>query len=280
MACFAHAPRAVFLPAARPAAVAGTFYPASPKVLRATVDQLLACAEPTGDLQEPVPKALIVPHAGYVYSGSVAASAWVRLRPAAAIIERVILLGPAHRVFVHGVVSPGAELMQTPLGDLQVDLDAIAQVRTVHDDPEAHAMEHSLEVQLPFLRRVVPHARVVPLAIGRATTDEVAHVIESLWGGPETRMVVSSDLSHYLPYETARALDRDTAEHIVAMDGLLPPVRACGYTGVNGLIHVARRRGLHVRTLDLRNSGDTAGDHDAVVGYGAFGFYEQGASCN
>lgn len=264
--------------ATRPPAVAGTFYPASPKVLGGLVDRLLESADPHTD--EAAPKAVIVPHAGYVYSGAVAASAYVRLRRDAASIERIVLLGPAHRVFVHGVVSPGVVNMQTPLGNVEVDLDAISHVRALHDDPEAHALEHSLEVQLPFLRRVVPNARVVPLAIGRATTEEVASVIDALWGGPETRIVVSSDLSHYLPYDTARALDRDTADHIVAMDALLPSVRACGYTGVNGLIHVARRKHLQVRMLDLRNSGDTAGDPDAVVGYGAFGFYEEAAPCN
>jgi len=264
--------------ATRPPAVAGTFYPASPDALRRLIDRLLLGAEPAAE--EPVPKALIVPHAGYVYSGAVAASAYVRLRRASESITRIVLLGPAHRVFVHGVVSPGVEVMQTPLGDVDVDLDAIARVRTLHDDPEAHALEHSLEVQLPFLRRVVPNARVVPLAIGRATTEEVARVIDALWGGPETCVIVSSDLSHYLPYANATSLDRDTAEHIVAMDGLLPPVRACGYTGVNALIHVARRRHLHARVLDLRNSGDTAGETDAVVGYGAFGFYEEGEPCN
>ncbi len=259
--------------AARPPAVAGTFYPGSPDRLGSLVDRLLAEAAPP--VEEPAPKALIVPHAGYVYSGAVAASAFARLCPDAATIRRIVLLGPAHRVFVHGVVSPGVAVMRTPLGDVDVDLDAIALVRALHDDPEAHALEHSLEVQLPFLRRVVPNARVVPLAIGRATTEEVARVIDRLWGGPETRIVVSSDLSHYLPYDTAAALDSDTAVHIVAMDGLLSPSRACGYTGVNGLIHVARARRLHAKLLDLRNSGDTAGDKDAVVGYGAFGFYEE-----
>ena len=260
----------------RPPAVAGTFYPASPTALARMVDGFLDDAHARAD--EPSPKAIIVPHAGYVYSGAVAGRAWARFRRDAETIQRVVILGPAHRVFVHGVVSPGVGRMQTPLGTVEVDNDAIAQVRALHDDPEAHALEHSLEVQLPFLLHVVPKAKVVPLAIGRATTEEVARILDALWGGAETRVVVSSDLSHYLPYESARELDSDTAEHIVKMDGILPPARACGYTGVNALIHVARRRRLDVKLYDLCNSGDTAGDPDAVVGYGAFGFYEAEAS--
>jgi hypothetical protein len=258
----------------RPAAVSGTFYPASRAALASLVDSYLAEARaPEG---APVPKAIIVPHAGYRYSGPVAASAFARLAPAGKDITRVVLLGPAHHVAVRGMVAPRARGMTTPLGVVEIDEEALAPLH-VGVSEMAHALEHSLEVELPFLQRVAPHARIVPLAVGYAPPDDVADVLEAAWGGDETVIVVSSDLSHYLPYELAKSTDRASAEAIVALDvGAVAPEKACGAAGIAGLLTVARRRHLRGELFDLRSSGDTAGEHGRVVGYGAFGFFEAG----
>ena len=252
--------------------MAGTFYPASPEALGRMVDRMLAEARaPAG----PCPKALVVPHAGYVYSGPIAAAAFARVAPHAARLERAVVLAPAHRVPVEGVVAPGCDRLRTPLGEIEVDGEAIAAVPGVGTSAAAHAHEHAVEVELPFLQRVAPRARVVPLVAGRASPERVGAVLEALWGGPETLVVVSSDLSHYLPYETARAVDEETARQIEAGGPPLRGEQACGAVGVNGLLHVARRRGLRIERLDLRSSGDTAGPRDEVVGYGAFALYEE-----
>jgi AmmeMemoRadiSam system protein B len=257
----------------RPAAVAGLFYPGEPDTLRSLVDNLLADAPSPRDAR--VPKALIVPHAGYVFSGSVAAAAYATLQKGADRIRRVVLIGPTHRVFVRGIASPGASAMATPLGEMRVDVDAL-DAAGIPENPLAHAREHSLEVELPFLQRVLPHASVIPLAVGNARIEEVGRVLEALWGGPETVIVVSSDLSHYLSYADGRALDRATAARIEALDPeVLPSDMACGATGINGLLWVARRKHLEPVLLDLRSSGDTAGGRNEVVGYGAFALYEE-----
>lgn len=267
---------AVNLASTRPPAVAGTFYPAAPKVLGDQVDRLLAEARAHRKAARSAPKALIVPHAGYVYSGPVAASAYVTLEPASAAIQRVVLVGPAHRAYVRGLASPGAARLATPLHTFEVDVDALAELADVDVNVVAHAREHSLEVQLPFLARVTPNARIVPLAVGDATPAEVAQVLERLWGGPETRIVISSDLSHYLPYALGHEVDGATAQRIVTLDARpLDGELACGAAGINGLLLVARRRGLRGEILDLRSSGDTAGGRGEVVGYGAFGFWEE-----
>jgi AmmeMemoRadiSam system protein B len=256
-------------------AVAGTFYPADPDVLRATVDDALAVASATLAPDGPPPKALIVPHAGYVYSGPVAASAYARLAPIADAIERVVLLGPAHRVAVHGLALPAVDRFATPLGSVDLDVEGRARIarhaRVVVDD-RPHAEEHSLEVHLPFLQRVLPGSwMLLPILVGDAAPDEVAAVIDEVWGGPETLIVVSSDLSHYLDYETARRCDERTAAAIVARRSTeLRPTDACGARPVAGLLESARHHDLHVDLLDLRSSGDTAGPRDRVVGYGAF----------
>jgi AmmeMemoRadiSam system protein B len=259
----------------RAPAVAGAFYPAPPRALGELVDALLADVKPTE--AHACPKVIVAPHAGYVYSGPIAASAFARLAPHASQIERVVLLGPAHRVYTDGVVSPGATRLRTPLGDVTVDTAAL-DTAGVAASPAVHAREHSLEVELPFLQRVAPHAKVVPLAVGDAPPEEVARVLDALWGGPETVIVVSSDLSHYLPYDVARVMDERTAARIVALDASLTGEEACGAAGLNGLLRVARAKKLRAELLDLRNSGDTAGSHDAVVGYGAFALYEGVAS--
>ena len=263
--------------AVRPAAVAGTFYPGQKESLTAEVDRLLGAAPTTKtDTAKGLLKALIVPHAGYVYSGPIAASAYAQLHAANAQspIERIVLIGPAHRVYVSGVAAAGAQRFATPLGAIEVDLDWLSRAQDVAVIPQAHAREHSLEVQLPFLQRVLPNVRVVPLLTSDAPPERVGALLEELWGGPETRIVISSDLSHYLPYDTARQVDAQTAQTILSLKPTLQGDEACGCAPVNGLLWVAKRRGLTPQLLDLRNSGDTAGSRGEVVGYSAFAFYE------
>jgi len=254
----------------RQPAVAGTFYPAEPSALRALVTDYLAAASTEGV----APKALIAPHAGYIYSGPVAASAYALLKPARGTIKRVILLGPAHRVAFQGLALPSNDFFATPLGDIAIDKQAIAALK---DLPQvrvldaAHVTEHSLEVHLPFLQEVLGDFQLVPIVVGDASAAEVGEVLERLWGGPETLIVISSDLSHYHGYQTAREMDAATSRAIETLRFEdLGFEDACGRLPVSGLLYVARRRGLSVRTLDLRNSGDTAGPRDQVVGYGAY----------
>ncbi len=264
----------------RPAAVAGSFYPGQATALAGDVATLLKAAAPplAGG---PAPKALIVPHAGYIYSGAVAAHAYALLQAAAQRITRVVLLGPAHRVAVHGLALPDADGFATPLGAVEIDADgarAVSALPQVTTSASAHAWEHSLEVQLPFLQTVLKKFKLLPLVVGDATPDEVAAVLERVWGGPETLIVISSDLSHYLSYEDARRIDDRTAQEILAPAGApLDHEQACGATPVNGFLLAARRRGLQARLLDLRNSGDTAGSRDLVVGYAAIAFQEDAA---
>jgi AmmeMemoRadiSam system protein B len=218
---------------------------------------------------------LVAPHAGYRYSGPIAARAFARLVPCAETYHRVVLVGPSHRAWFRGLALPEAEAFETPLGVVPVDTEG-ARGLGLERLAAAHAREHALEVMLPFLLRVLPRFAIVPLVVGEASGDEVASVLEALWGGPETLIVISTDLSHYLPYEDARRIDAATAERILALSPT--PLRhdqACGATPVNGLLIAARRRGLVPERLDLRNSGDTAGTRDQVVGYTAFAFYEE-----
>lgn len=265
------------MPRVRRPAVAGAFYPGLGSALASTVASLLTAAQTQAGSTAVAPKALIVPHAGYIYSGPTAALAYAQLAPARSTIRRVVLLGPVHRVAVRGLALPGATAFATPLGDIPVDVDAVAALAhlpQVVTSPAAHAAEHSLEVQLPFLQAVLQDFTLVPLAVGDATPAEVAQVLETLWGGPETLVVISSDLSHFLPYRTAQAVDRDTVQHILDLDGPLLHQQACGGTPINGLLLTARRHHLTPRLLELCNSGDTAGDKQRVVGYTAIAFTE------
>jgi hypothetical protein len=267
--------------ATRPAAIAGTFYPRDPRELEQSVDALLAESRRSVPPDGPAPKAIIAPHAGYIYSGPIAAAIYARLAPVAGQVRRVVLLGPAHRVAIQGVARSGAQAFQTPLGSVPIDQAAeaaIADLPQVVVSPQAHAQEHALEVHLPFLQRVLGAFAVVPLVVGRATPEDVAQVLERLWGGHETLIVISSDLSHYLDYPRARSVDRDTARAILNRRPVLDHHQACGATPVNGLLLAAARKGLVPELHDLRNSGDTAGDRSRVVGYAAFGLYPQGAS--
>ncbi len=260
----------------RPAAVAGMFYPGSARELSEAVDGALAAAGPSAGTGR-APKAVIVPHAGYVYSGLVAASAYARLAPARGTVSRVVLLGPCHRVPVRGLALPAAKVFETPLGTMRVDpsaADAISGMPGVTVSEAAHAEEHALEVQLPFLQRVLGDVAIVPLVVGAASVAQVADVLERLWGGPETLIVISSDLSHYHRYEDAQAIDAATVQAILGLDTALDHEQACGATPIAGLLEVARRRNLVPELLDLRNSGDTAGDKRRVVGYASFALRE------
>lgn len=257
----------------RPAAVAGMFYPGDRRSLALVIRRMLDATSPP-----PLhPKALIVPHAGYVYSGPVAASAYALLKDMREVIRRVVLLGPVHRVWVQGLALPAVDAFETPLGVVYLDEAAMAsllQLPQVEVNEAAHAWEHSLEVHLPFLQTVLNDFVLVPLAVGGASPEQVAEALEMVWGGSETLIVVSSDLSHYLPYDEAGQSDQATARAILDLKTDLVGEQACGAHPINGLMLAARRHHLTPHLLDLRNSGDTAGDKSRVVGYGAFALTE------
>lgn len=258
----------------RPAAVAGLFYPGTPQALSAAVAAYLG--NEAGD-DRPAPKAIVVPHAGYVYSGAMAGAAYACLPRARSVIRRVVIVGPAHRVAVHGVALPAAREFATPLGNVAVDADAVAAIAElpgVTVNAEVHALEHSLEVQLPFLQTVLDRFRIVPLAVGTASPETVAAVLDRVWGGRETLLVLSSDLSHYHGYADAQRLDRGTVDTLLGLQPTLDHEQACGATPLNGFLLCAARRGLTSRFLGLCNSGDTAGDRMRVVGYAALAFDE------
>lgn len=257
----------------RPAVVAGQFYPRDPQELRAQVEDLLAAVAVS---MGAVPKAIIAPHAGYPFSGPVAASAYARLRPVANIIKRIVLLGPSHFVAFDGLAASSAKAFATPLGEVPVDTAALRQVLDLHQvrvfDP-AHHNEHSLEVHLPFLQVLLKEFSIVPLLVGDANPAEIAEVLQALWGGTETILIISSDLSHYLNPAGARQLDNETAKAIEALDGgRIRRDQACGRLAICGLLEAVRQRGLACETIDLRNSADTGGPRQQVVGYGAFAF--------
>lgn len=260
----------------RQPAFAGTFYPGKPDSLRSMVEGFLNDARTR--MGQSSPKAIIAPHAGYPYSGPVAGSAFIQFQKDRHQIRRVVLLGPSHRVALAGLAASGADAFATPLGHVLVDHEALALIL---DLPQvqildaAHANEHSLEVELPFLQTLLPEAHIVPLLVGEATPEEVSDCLDRLWDGGETRIVVSTDLSHFLDYETARELDRDAARKIEQMQFRdLDSDQACGCAPVRGFLCGARKRGMRGQLIDLRNSGDTAGSRDRVVGYGAFMFTE------
>lgn len=256
----------------RPAAVAGTFYPHDALTLRRLIRELLADTRADGA----APKALIAPHAGYIYSGAIAASAYAHLSLSADAIERVVLLGPSHRIGFSGLAQTSVRQYRTPLGAVEIDRDAYDRISALPQiqlcDP-AHELEHSLEVHVPFLQETLGDFRLLPLVVGDATVTQISEVLEQLWGGPETLIVVSSDLSHYHDYATAQAMDRHTSTAIEQLQGeKISDQHACGRKPILGLLHAARNHELRATTLDLRNSGDTAGGRDRVVGYGAYCF--------
>lgn len=253
-------------------AVAGTFYPIEKEALKRLIASFLAESTPCTTL----PKAIIAPHAGYIYSGPVAASAYKTLEHAAGTIKKVLLLGPSHHVYFEGLALPTDTSFKTPLGHIPIDKTAIALLRNlpfVHILNEAHRQEHSIETHLPFLQWLLKDFSLIPLVVGDAPPEHIAEVIERLWGGPETLIVISSDLSHYHNYATAQAIDRTTSDAILQHDmEKIIPETACGCRAVNGLLTTAKKLGLTGQLLDLRNSGDTAGEKTRVVGYGAYHF--------
>ena len=259
----------------RHAAVAGQFYQNDAVNLRSTIETYLADVS-TGFIG--ISKALIAPHAGFVYSGPIAASAYATLQPICDKINRVILLGPCHRVAVQGLALSEADAFETPLGEIQTDIDAISQIidlPQVQVFEATHAHEHSLEVHLPFLQVMLDDFKLVPLVVGQSTPEDVAEVLDMLWGDEETLVVISSDLSHYLEYQNACDLDQKTCQAIENKNPLsIDKDGACGHYPIGGLLKVAKRRGMSVTTLDVRNSGDTAGPKDRVVGYGSWVFTE------
>ncbi len=256
----------------RPAAVAGSFYPDNPERLHAQVSGFLQEAQVINN----VPKALIVPHAGYIYSGSIAASAYATLKNQNESINRVVLIGPSHRVPFRGVATSSATHFSTPLGKIPIDLQTtqkLERLNCVEPFDQAHSFEHSLEVQLPFLQETLNKFSIIPLVVGDINPEQLAELIDTIWGGSETLIVISSDLSHYHDYKSAQKMDLATAKAISALSpSTINYDDACGRTGVNALLITAKRKGLKVVPLDLRNSGDTAGGRDQVVGYGSWAF--------
>ncbi len=254
----------------RKPAVAGSFYPAQPDVLQEMLTDFIAQAAHDGK----APKAMIVPHAGYIYSGPIAASAYARLQAVRDRISRVVLIGPSHRVAFQGVALSGTDYFSTPLGDIELDkllMESLLALPFVGYLEQAHAMEHSLEVHLPFLQTVLADFKLIPLVAGDASPDQISQVLELLWGGDETLIVVSSDLSHYLDYASAQRLDRQTSDRIEHLQYQgISSENACGKVPLSGLLKLLNKKSLSIKTIDLRNSGDTAGDRQRVVGYGAY----------
>jgi MEMO1 family protein len=260
----------------RQPAVSGIFYPESKSELTHDIRDMLNDA--IADIGHVPLKAMIVPHAGYVYSGKTAAMAYACISSMRHIVKRVILIGPAHHVPIRGLALPDVDAFATPLGEVELDFDAIgllANMKQVVISSAVHAPEHSLEVQLPFLQSVLDDFKLVPLVVGDATPEEVSAVLDRLWGGPETLIVVSSDLSHYLPYNLAESVDMQTVRTILKLESTITHRQACGGTPINGLLLSALKHYLSPKLLDLCNSGDTSGDESHVVGYAAFIFVEK-----
>lgn len=258
----------------RPPAVAGMFYPSQVSELREMVQGYLD----TALFSSEIPKAMIIPHAGYIYSGPIAASAYSRLFPISKKVQRVVLLGPSHRVSFTGIAASSASIFSTPLGEIPIDRESIKKIldlfpQQVQILDEAHVQEHSLEVHLPFLQESLDHFELVPLVVGDANSQEVADALSILWGGEETLIIISSDLSHFHHYEKAKQIDAQTSQFIEELNyGVLRGNHACGCRPINGLLRLAQERGMQAKTIDLRNSGDTQGSKDRVVGYGSYVF--------
>ena len=265
----------------RPPAVAGSFYPDDQEALTRMVDRMLGTAQRKQTENKEIHglRALIVPHAGYRYSGEVAATAYALLRQVRDRISRVILIGPAHRVRVQGLAISGADYFATPLGSIPIDIESVRlcleKIGFASISNRAHQQEHSLETQLPFLQRCLGRFSLVPILVGSARPEEVAACLELMWGGEETIILISSDLSHFLPYKDARRIDDFTCSAIVSLaPDEIGYDHACGQIGVRALLQLAHQKQMEVSQLDVRNSGDTAGRKDQVVGYGSFAFYD------
>lgn len=261
----------------RPTAVAGMFYPDSPQQLKTMIEQSLNQASSSVQIQQP--KVLIVPHAGYIYSADIAANAYQYLKPFVNDIHHIVLIGPSHRVAFPGLALSSADYFETPLGDVEINSQArqkLMELEGIDIIDQAHVKEHSLEVQLPFLQHIINRFTLSPIVAGNASPQLVAEAIQLLWGGPETVIIISSDLSHYHDYQAAQVLDQTTTQAILDFDiNKIDSQQACGCVGIRGLLHFAHQHPLKASLVDLRNSGDTAGDKDRVVGYGAYVFEEQ-----
>jgi len=253
-------------------AVSGSFYPDNPEILEAMLEGYLQ--QVTVTATDKVPKAMIVPHAGYIYSGEIAASAYARLRAKRSTIKRVVLIGPSHKVGFTGLAVSHADAFKTPLGDIPLDTQAIASLANfpfVNYKEEAHLYEHSLEVQLPFLQMTLDSFQLIPIVAGDCPAKQIEQVLELFYAKDNTLIVISSDLSHFHDYATAQRLDRETSKKIERLDYQhLDYESACGRVPISGLLALAQKKSLQVETIDLRNSGDTAGDKSRVVGYGAY----------
>ena len=254
------------------------FYPGDPNGLRTMVDSMLdAARKKVGSGDSLV--SMVVPHAGYIYSGSTAALGYALLETFADKVKHVVILGPTHRVGIRGIALPEADAMRTPLGIVPLWGEGVTRALEqpfVVASAEVHAQEHSLEVQLPFLQTVVPDADVLPLAVGWVEPQVATAVIDAVWD-PDTFIVISSDLSHYHPYAEAQAIDRVTVDQILKGEQV-DHDQACGATGVDAMTLADRARGLTPRLIGMCNSGDTAGDKAGVVGYATIGFYEEARS--
>jgi MEMO1 family protein len=261
-------------------AVAGSFYPSDRDELQSMVEKMLDNVTN----QSPPPKAIIAPHAGYIYSGPIAANAYASLYPVSDSIKKVVLLGPAHRVYLKGMAVSAASHFATPLGDIRINTalrDCVSKLSGVELMDEAFSQEHSLEVHLPFLQTALKEFTLLPVVVGDTNPDHVAKLIESVWGGEETLIVISTDLSHFHDYQTANHVDTETANFIKQLQyEKIGPKQACGCRPIGGLLKIARDKGHEISILDVRNSGDTAGSHDRVVGYGAFLLYENNQLSN
>ncbi len=254
----------------RQAAVAGQFYEADKTRLQEHINKLLGV---TDDPPDAMPEALIVPHAGFIYSGKTAAQAYRCIQSRRGEIKRIVLLGPAHRVYLDGMALPSVDTFSTPLGDIPLDQESIEQVKTLSGvmlSDEAHRLEHSLEVQLPFLQTVLDDFSLVPIVVGDCSADKVAGLMDKLWGDSNSLMIISSDLSHFHPYNAAKQIDASTCQRILNKSCNLSGEEACGARVLNGLMRSKHALSLNIELLAACNSGDTAGDKNRVVGYGSF----------
>lgn len=259
-------------------AVAGVFYPEDPGALQSMVEDFLNNI-PASNTVKPhrQPRALIAPHAGYIYSGQTAAYAYKLLGTFRDTIKRIILLGPNHRVFVKGIAAPSCHYFRTPLGEVSIDqpvIERLCKQHLLHINDTPHEQEHSLEVHLPFLQILLPPSfHLVPLLVGEASTDQVSAILDQFWENSENLIIVSTDLSHFHPYRQAQAIDWQTTALIEQFSPNVEGEQACGCNPLNGLLKLAHEKQAAIQTLDVRNSGDTAGDKQRVVGYGAFALY-------
>ncbi len=260
----------------RTTAVAGAFYPSEPEILSKDIQRYI---EETPSVSLPVPKAIIVPHAGYEYSAGVAASAYKLLKSGRKSIKKVVILAPSHKIGFNGMALTKASAYETPLGNVEIDKEMNEQLLAlplVDYLEEAHKSEHSLEVQLPFLKEALDDFKLIPVITGNASPTDVETLLETVWGKKDTLIVISTDLSHYLPYNEACILDNKTKTAIENLDiDSIEQEQACGYVPLKGMLTIAKAKKMQVETLEVKNSGDTSGSKNRVVGYGAWAFLEK-----